>query len=123
MKVTRWLQGVLELLEGARAELLAASANAVLSVVLLARVAAALLELTPLLRRLLSLTGAQLTQLHAPAAVSVSALRSSRTPGPDTDSRCCSSIFPQSFYPFKFFCNYLNILVLYMIFATRVLHD
>ena len=96
VKVTRWLEGVLELLDGARAELLAA--NAVFSVVLLARVAAALLELTPLLRRLLSLTGAQLTQLHAhsPAAARLasvanaspaytSSLRSSKTP--DSDSR------------------------------------
>ena len=102
MKVTRWLEGVVELLDGARAELLAA--NAVSSVVLLARVAAALLELAPLLRRLLSLTGAQLTQLHAPHSPAAArhvhvasasnaspaysyapALRSSKTP--DADSR------------------------------------
>ena len=99
VKVTRWLEGVLELLDGARAELLAASA--VCSVVLLARVAAALLELTPLLRRLLSLTGAQLTQLHANAnanspaaarhvasAAHTPALRSSKTPDAADATRC-----------------------------------
>lgn len=97
VKVTRSLEGVIELLDGARAELLAA--NAVASVVLLARMAAALLELTPLLRRLLSLTGARLIQLHAPAVgsrvasianASQTHTRSSKTP--DADSKCfCQS--------------------------------
>ena len=97
VKVTRWLEGVLELLYGARAELVAA--NAVFSVVLLARVAAALLELTALLQRPLSLTGAQLTQLHADAnspaaarhiasAAHTPALRSSKTPDAADATRC-----------------------------------